>query len=38
MAEHEFEGRSEEEAINNAIVALGLEADEIDVEVVENQK
>ena len=38
MAEREFEGRSEEEAINNAIEALGLEADEIDVEVVENQK
>ena len=38
MAEREFEGRNEEEAINNAIEALGLEADEIDVEVVENQK
>ena len=38
MAEREFEGRNEEEAINNAIEALGLEGDEIDVEVVENQK
>ena len=38
MAEREFEGRTEEEAINNAIEALGLEADEIDVEVVESQK
>jgi spoIIIJ-associated protein len=38
MAEREFEGRNEEEAINKAMESLGLEADEIDVEVVETQR
>ena len=35
MAEREYEGRTEEEAIDKAIEALGLTEDEIDVEVVE---
>ena len=34
MAEREYEGRTEEEAIDKAIEALGLTEDEIDVEVV----
>ncbi len=34
----EFEGRTEQEAIDKAIVALGLNRDEIDVEVVESKK
>ena len=38
MAEREYEGRSEEEAIDKAIEALGLTEDEIDVEVVEAQR
>ena len=38
MAEREYEGRTEEEAIDKAIAALGLTEDEIDVEVVEEQR
>ena len=38
MAEREYEGRTEEEAIDKAIEALGLTEDEIDVEVVEAQR
>ncbi|MDE0026092.1 MAG: protein jag [Spirochaetaceae bacterium] len=38
MAEREFEGRTEEEAIDKAIEALGLAEDEIDVEVVDEQR
>lgn len=38
MAEREFEGRTEEEAIDKAIEALGLSEDEIDVEVVDEQR
>ena len=38
MAEREFEGRTEEEAIDKAIEALGLTEDEIDVEVVDEQR
>ena len=38
MAEREYEGRTEQEAIDKAIEALGLEADEIDVEVVAEQR
>ena len=38
MAEREYEGRTEEEAIEKAIAALGLAEDEIDVEVVEAQR
>ena len=34
MEVHEFEGRTEKEAIANAIEAMGLDEDEIDVEVV----
>jgi spoIIIJ-associated protein len=34
----EFEGRNEEEAINKAIESLGLDRDEIDVEIVETRK
>ena len=36
MDEKEFEGKTEEEAIDKAIAALGLNRDEIDVEVVES--
>jgi len=35
---HEFEGKSEKEAIDNAIESLGLNRDEIDVEILENKK
>ncbi len=35
---YEFEGKTEREAINNAIDALGIEADQFDVEIVEIQK
>ncbi len=35
---YEFEGKTEREAINNAIDELGLEADQFDVEIVEIQK
>jgi spoIIIJ-associated protein len=38
MAEREFEARTEEEAIDKAIEALGLTEDEIDVEVVDEQR
>jgi spoIIIJ-associated protein len=34
----EFEGRTEKEAIENAIEALGLERDEFDVEILETEK
>ena len=34
----EFEGKTEKEAIDRAIEALGLERDEFDVEIVETQK
>lgn len=35
---HEFEGKSEKEAIDTAIESLGLNRDEIDVEILENKK
>lgn len=35
---YEFEGKSEKEAIDNAINSLGIERDEIDVEILENKK
>jgi spoIIIJ-associated protein len=38
MSVKEFEGRNEEEAINKAIESLGLDRDEIDVEIVETRK
>ena len=38
MEVKEFEGRNEEEAINKAIESLGLDRDEIDVEIVEAKK
>ena len=38
MAEREFEARTEEEAIDKAIAALGLTEDEIDVEVIDEQR
>ena len=38
MAEREYEGRTEDEAIDKAIEALGLTEDEIDVEVVDEQR
>lgn len=34
----EFEGKTETEAINNAVEALGLERDEFDVEIMETEK
>lgn len=34
----EFEGKTEKEAIDKAIEALGLERDEFDVEILENNK
>ena len=34
----EFEGKTEKEAIDNAITSLGLNRDEIDVEILENKK
>ncbi|TFH04388.1 MAG: protein jag, partial [Spirochaetales bacterium] len=34
----EFEGKTEKEAIENAIDALGLERDEFDVEILETEK
>ena len=37
MEVHEFEGRTEKEAIANAIEAMGLDEDEIDVEVVKTR-
>jgi len=35
---HEFEGRTEKEAIDTAIESLGLNRDEIDVEILESKK
>jgi spoIIIJ-associated protein len=35
---HEFEGRTEKEAIDLAIESLGLDREEIDVEILENKK
>ncbi len=35
---HEFEGRTEQEAIDTAVVALGLEQDQFDIELVETHK
>ncbi len=35
---HEFEGKTEKEAIDNAIESLGLNRDEIDVEILESKK
>lgn len=37
MEDHEFEGRTEQEAIANAIEAMGLNEDEIDVEVIKSR-
>lgn len=37
MEDHEFEGRTEKEAIANAIEAMGLNEDEIDVEVIKSR-
>jgi spoIIIJ-associated protein len=36
--EYEFEGKTEREAIDAAVDALGLERDEFDVEILETQK
>lgn len=36
--EYEFEGKTEREAIDAAVEALGLERDEFDVEILETQK
>lgn len=38
MGVQEFEGKNEREAINNAIQALGLNKEDIDIEVVESKK
>jgi spoIIIJ-associated protein len=38
MSVQEFEGKNEQEAINQAIEALGLKREEIDVEIVEARK
>ena len=35
---YEFEGKTENEAIDNAVSALGLEKDQFDVEILEIQK
>ncbi|HON87947.1 MAG TPA: RNA-binding cell elongation regulator Jag/EloR [Spirochaetia bacterium] len=35
---HEFEGKTEEEAIENAVSALGVERDKFDVEILETTK
>jgi spoIIIJ-associated protein len=35
---HEFEGKTEQEAIDTAIESLGLNREEIDVEILENKK
>ena len=35
---HEFEGKTEKEAIDTAIESLGLNRDEIDVEILESKK
>lgn len=34
----EFEGKNENDAINNAIAALGISKEEIEIEIVENKK
>lgn len=34
----EFEGKNENEAINNAVAALGIKREEIEIEIVENKK
>jgi len=34
----EFEGKTEKEAIDNAVATLGLERDEFDVEIIDTQK
>ena len=34
----DFEGRTEQEAIDNAVEALGLDRDQFDVEIIENSK
>jgi len=34
----EFEGKNENDAINNAIAALGISREEIEIEIVENKK
>ena len=34
----EFEGKTEKEAIDKAVEALGLERDEFDVEILENNR
>jgi spoIIIJ-associated protein len=36
--EYEFEGRTEQEAIDKAVQELGLEKDDFDVEILETQK
>jgi len=36
--EYEFEGRTEQEAIDKAVQELGLEKDNFDVEILESQK
>ena len=38
MVVKEFEGKNEQEAINNAIESLGLKREDIDVEVVESKR
>jgi len=35
---YEFEGKTEQEAIENAVSELGLEKDQFDVEILEVQK
>jgi spoIIIJ-associated protein len=35
---YEFEGKNEKEAIDNAVKSLGIEREEIDVEILENKK
>ncbi|HEC61750.1 MAG TPA: hypothetical protein ENI27_05790, partial [bacterium] len=38
MDVREFEGKNEQEAIDNAIESLGLNREDIDVEIVESKK
>ena len=35
---YEYEGKTEKEAVEKAAVALGLEKDQFDVEIIESQK
>ena len=35
---YEFEGKTEQEAIEKAVLELGLEKDQFDVEILEIQK